>query len=782
MTRTRRVLLPALIVVVVAIVATLLAIALRSHGGDSGSREDTTSAERDPDLPAPTQADRNPDETPREAGTLVGRVRRRDDGAPAGGARVVLSGGGMDRVATTARDGSFSFEHVDRSGHFDLSVQVDGFGPLVRRGLRLGRHRRLDLRTLWLTAGARIRVVVRDVGGSEISGATVEAYLAGDGASPFEAGVLPTPVAGRRTSSHGIAAFDDLSSDTWVFVARAAGRERRSTGPVTVHGSTSVQKFLITLGPAAQLAGVVRARGGGPLDGVEVVAMRRTLAADHRTAPLAVRTVTGADGSFTLRGLPVGDVVIWTARDGEPLTVAAAVSVPEVAQLDITLAPSARLVGRLVQVESGEPLGDAIVHARFVLPLGIPTTVSGAANAQGEFDLRLPGAGRVDEIDVVAPGMHPVKGWGPNLDIVTVQSHVYEVLIEMAAGVRLTGVVKGGGAPLAGATVVVEHPVETREATTDFEGRYVFESLRAGAVTVRARRWGHGPAAVGVTVPADRGGGTLRQDFDLERGVSAKGVVLDAKGDPAAGADVFVTDQPRAVGTETNAHGHFETGPLTPGEQWVEVHHTGHSPSYAKVQAGVTALLRLRPLVRVRGRVTDRGGNAVPGAIVRAAGSDGASGGADPMQLDWAWLAMDRSSVSADGTFDHSVAIIESAYLVRAEAPGYAPVTVQGTDAELHLMLDRGVALEGVVEDGRGNPVAGAWVGVTRIADAADPEKVRYPGAWGPPVRAVTDAQGRFEIPGLLRERYLVMARVDGAWTARAAADAPSSRVRLAPR
>lgn len=76
------------------------------------------------------------------------------------------------------------------------------------------------------------------------------------------------------------------------------------------------------------------------------------------------------------------------------------------------------------------------------------------------------------------------------------------------------------------------------------------------------------------------------------------------------------------------------------------------------------------------------------------------------------------------------------------------------------VKVPRGHALAGVVRDGDGKPVAGAWVVAQR--SSVDPERAAardYEG-WGGPRFARTDAEGRYTLTGLSPDWYLA-----GAWT-----------------
>lgn len=117
----------------------------------------------------------------------------------------------------------------------------------------------------------------------------------------------------------------------------------------------------------------------------------------------------------------------------------------------------------------------------------------------------------------------------------------------------LAGTVRSDGAPVAGATVTADGPID-RTTTTAADGTYRFAALSVGDYGVSAAKFGYGPQSATVAVTENA---TATGDFTLTRAASGKltGTVSSAAG-PAVGASVTIADTP--VTATTDAQGRFE--------------------------------------------------------------------------------------------------------------------------------------------------------------------------------------------------------------------------------
>lgn len=117
----------------------------------------------------------------------------------------------------------------------------------------------------------------------------------------------------------------------------------------------------------------------------------------------------------------------------------------------------------------------------------------------------------------------------------------------------LAGTVRSGGAPVAGATVTADGPID-RTTTTAADGTYRFATLSVGEYALSAAKFGYGPQSATATVTENA---TATGDFTLVQAASGTltGTVTAAAG-PAAGASVTIADTP--VTATTDAQGRFE--------------------------------------------------------------------------------------------------------------------------------------------------------------------------------------------------------------------------------
>ena len=711
-------------------------------------------------------------------GNLTGEVRVRLDRTPSSGRQVRLIGpDGQVVTATTGADGVFVFEDLPRRTQWDLELDVPGFGTVRRNGIRLGRHRRLDIGTLWLAPSVDVRVEVFSSDGEPVEGASVEAFAMGRGATAFESGVLPRAVTVARSNGVGVARFSGLATGDWQFVASARGFERRGSGTVQLAPGTREPRFRVVLSSGARLTGRVVGRDGEPIPHAELVAHRRGLMTDSDVVPISVRARSRSDGTYVLEGLPTGDIVVWATRGGGALWVAAAARMPGVERLDLTVPDDARVFGVVTHGSSGEPMLRAPIRLAVVLPIGITSFVDDVTDDYGRYSVAVPGGGRLIEVEVESPGYFTaIEGAkSSRTDLNLAEGEDVEVNVVVVRGTPLKGRITSGGDPVWGAVVSARHEHETRETTTDRRGRYEFSALRPGQVRLHVDRWGYTMPEQAPSVQMPEGvQAPVVFDVDMKAGGSITGSVFGPDGVPVVGAEVCVVDEPGAWCATTDDGGRFEMGAATPGAVvWLVAEHDLHVPAYHKVTlaadgGGAEVRIDMQRLTRVRGTIRSASGEPLRDAYVQIAGTnDGRT--ADPALREWGWLTIDRVPVSADGTFDELLAIVDPQVVVRAVAAGHAPresdpVTRRADDdgTVIDVVLRGGEEIRGVVRDSAGRTVAGRSISVIPGRPDARPD---YPGAWGPPVAAVTDKAGKFVIRHLSVGSYIILVRPSGGGT-----------------
>src|SRR5215471_5162080 len=151
-------------------------------------------------------------------------------------------------------------------------------------------------------------------------------------------------------------------------------------------------------------------------------------------------------------------------------------------------------------------------------------------------------------------------------------------------GYRVIGTVVDSttGARLSGAQVTITS-FDTQEAVgmlTDENGRFAFEDVPAGKYVLSAKRKGYleqlykEHQQFSTSIITGPGLNTENLRFELRRGASISGVVIDEAGEPVRNAQVSLFQQGRSMGqsntfqrgaTNANDVGQFRFGSLLPG-------------------------------------------------------------------------------------------------------------------------------------------------------------------------------------------------------------------------
>ncbi len=284
------------------------------------------------------------------------------------------------------------------------------------------------------------------------------------------------------------------------------------------------------------------------------------------------------------------------------------------------------------------------------------------------------------------------------------------------------------------------------DATSDARGDFQVEGLPPGLYRVEAQSPGY------VRGVLDAVGVPRREPLRVALAVACviEGFVVDARGQPAAGAEVYVTGSP-AQWVSTGAGGGFS----------VEVEPGVHVLS---ARRGEEAGALERPLVSVRGHTTrDVRIQLGAGAVLEGQVVVARSGA--PVKDAWIEVtphgtegASHQARSDAEGRFSVG-GLAPGAQDVRAHAPGFAGASRRGLVVRagerfpLRLELAAQGAVEGVVRDARGRPLPGALVtGVSFLEAEALPETRT----------SQADASGHYRLDGLAVGPRLVTARPEG--------------------
>lgn len=741
-------------------------------------------------------AARRPTTRTHRPATVTGEVRLAQDGSPATGIAVTLTRDGAPAAdAASGPDGRFTLTGLPAGEGYALAVEVSGYAPVHLAGLELRSGETRDVGQLLLAPGVRARVRVWSSVNLPLPDARVAAYRLPAYASTFE-GDAPVAVAQGVCGADGVAVFEGLATGTWAFVATHPGHARRGETGVEL-GLFEVERTIdIHLDRGYALAGTVVDERRAPIAGARVLAVARGLSSDSATAPLGQRTTAGPDGRFRFEGIPGADMIVWAGRPGAPMAIALAVRVPDVTDVDVVLAGGGRIEGR-VTGKDGTPVDDARVTISMSVLRGFPIEVPATTEADGTFTVELPMEGTVDSVGATKPGWS--EGYDPRFNSGTQVARtglVHTAEIELNPSVLIRGRVTGPRGPLGGATLYAGTDAGLVTESADENGEYTL-SPPTGAkwAVIWATHDAHAmpglsaeetelPQGWSENAPITRHA-ELRMELPLPPGVVERDFVLEARtaesvtdvhgvvieqGTRTGVADAWVSGEGvRQV--RTGADGSFELkgvprrSDLSVGTNhpdftsvWIDLD-TSAGPPESPVELPVTR----RP--RVAGVVLRPDGSPAQNAYVQIVDPPD-----DRVDDEWSWVDNARLPVGADGRFEHPLPDDSGTYVVRAVAPGFA----RTNSAPLHLTpgtprydvsitLAEGAGLEGHVDDESGAPVAFAQVSLLPLPGESRPEDVGYPGAWGPPVSAVTDASGTFLMKALSPGRYAVKAWATGA-------------------
>ncbi|HEX6882315.1 MAG TPA: sigma-70 family RNA polymerase sigma factor [Planctomycetota bacterium] len=493
-------------------------------------------------------------------GTLVRGVVRDELGAGLAGARVASPWHAF-------RSAPFGTAHSDAQGAYELLLEAgDGWVQLAatraghtsveRDGRLLGDERdswgpHLDPQSLdfVLPAARTVSGRVVDSAGEPLEGAWVSAR------GPFhETPALASTDADGRFTLAGL-----LTGETTL----RAGYPGLTQASVELASAASGPSgIVLALEPGAPLAGRVLDDKGRP------VPLARVWAS-------SASTYSDADGRFELAELPASARSLWVVARG--FAYLQQELGPERTDLELRLAPSARLAGRVLDAASGAPIprftlrflepDDLKNRARWV-PWTEPLVV---ADPTGEFWLEASFSP-----DLVTAIEARAEGYAPAL-VARVASSLDPdpgaCELRLVRATRVSGVVVDAatGAPLQGARVwsstrimpTREHP----HARTDPAGRFELRDLPTGPTTLHVELISHAPATDGPFLLA----GASERRIELGHGASVVGRLLDPEDTPLAGEDVTLsrTDaqgQSFRWTTRTDGEGRFAVRNLLPGE------------------------------------------------------------------------------------------------------------------------------------------------------------------------------------------------------------------------
>ena len=633
---------------------------------------------------------------------------------------------------------------------------------------------------------------------------------------------IPDILASGKTDQEGRFRFQDVPAPTFPHNA-SAGATNFPWDVLAIapgHGvawsqlTPQIQRSEITLTLPAE--GIMRGRlvepGGSPIAGarVKVFGIDRLGLVDANglgtdghlnllwtSIPLA--TISGPDGTFTLRGLPrdiVATLVITGSRHERTVIHAATTNEPQPeithrmhiqdqtvttkervhgADFTVTLkATDHRLIGRVVFAATGKPAAGA--------ELSIGHRLVARADTDGKFQVETLAAGEI-ELHVIA-----WKTDAPPLDTrITLPDEPKTVEREFALppGLVVTGraVDQESGSGIGDVELIYRPRTGAGQpptiygflAKTESDGRFrlvvppgpgALEVWKLPSAYPQPRESGTNAAHRVVEEFNGKPGGTVEGVvFRLTKGLGITLVVLDPQGIPVAGALVH---RRGVFGAEdgpgrTDAAGRCELAGIEPknGFTFDVVHPT--EPLGARLvirpedpeatDRGRIFELKLQPTGSLAGRVLDEQGKPINAPVIQLF-----TDVEYPQRMGD--TVTNTSDVTNDGSFTFDRLIAGASYSVQVTTTGHASVLTEHVRVKpgesVHLpdirlpITDK--ELRGVVVDPRGRPVAGANVAFQR-----DSKRQLVPprsGRWF----QETDGQGRFHLTDLPRGTIKLMA------------------------
>ncbi len=450
--------------------------------------------------------------------------------------------------------------------------------------------------------------------------------------------------------------------------------------------------------------------------------------------------------------------------------------------ITVRLAPVGRIDGRLV-APHGEPIRGVVIRATSQVGGYAGSGQGGLARAacdeQGRFTIPAIAAGLAAlEIEFDPETSPPLRGEAPR-GIVVKAGRATEVTIPLRETLVVRGLVRERGTdrPIAGVKVVLNgYFGGDRFAMTGADGRF------AGRIRRDAGQPYGWPIRIPVPyyVPADTAYPAQRMPrpgvaelelapIVLRRGVDVRGTVAGEDGKPVAGAWVeaiwhHAEEVPSGSATaRTDRAGAFVLHGVDPIAElnltaWDRFAASPPTTIRAAATEHHPIALTISPKesVPIGGRVVDPAGRPIADAEVRlwrrVRDPQGVVAISDPAAAgEGSFL----THTDADGRFRTRGRLPSRAdYAAEATAPGRlaarSPVIAAGPgpDRPTVLVLRRIRSARGRVVDRRGRPVAGALV--------------RQRGDGPMPTEAHSEADGRFQLPGVIEGPALVLAEKPG--------------------
>ncbi len=634
-------------------------------------------------------------------------------------AKVFAKASGFARLVRTGPDGMYHLKGIPAQT-YRLAVDEARYVPWVKPDLVLapGEGRRLDIA---MTLGATIAGKVVDENGAPV--ASARGTLMRGGENAFQGIRRMLRMGGEttafRTRSDGTFKASRLTpgENQRLFVSHA-DFERTTLAGLSLPSGGMKSGIAIVMHRGATISGVVKDANGQPIVDVEVqvdpsVSFRAgaggMVANFARLGGPSMRpkTKTGADGTFQIKGMSVGEYALQISKPGfanervDPVKVTEKGADP----VAVTLGPGASIAG-IVRRKSGEGAEGYFVRVG-----------AGGRRAGGGGGL-LGGAGT--PLPTGPDGLFVLEGLKPG--------EVYDLSVFGGAGIGpqkrgVTAPASNVEIQVAGTGRIAGTALDARSGQPLKSFSVSYEPARGGGAIIRlVARGAGGQTGIGQKREFNTEDGAFTLE-DVPAGTWT--VVVEAKGyQEARVANLVVEENGAKDGVEVRA---------TPG-----IVLNGHVSDARTGRSVANASITHEP--------TGGGG---PGGFGGFGGRAGVLAGLD---------AGDDITSDAEGNFQIE-GLSAGRIKVTAKNPDYTDgsevVDVKDTGGTVEIKLTAGGSASGVVVAGN-QPLANAQVALAVAGDAG------FGRILGGGQTATTDATGRFVFDHLGAGRYSVSAGMNG--------------------
>jgi protocatechuate 3,4-dioxygenase beta subunit len=421
----------------------------------------------------------------------------------------------------------------------------------------------------------------------------------------------------------------------------------------------------------------------------------------------------------------------------------------------VALTP-ALTAGGVVVDEKGAPVAEVEVGDGGSSPFSRGTLAR--TGPSGRFRVRGLEAGTPYELRFSKPGFAPATAELPPLEAGQPVPDLRVVLRQGRTG--FGRVVNRAEEPVAGAEVLLRPPAgeepsfdledERSGTVTGPDGRFEIRDLPPGPFELAVRGRGYAPLRVpGLAIPEGAGATDLGTVI-LAPGVAVEGRVVDAQGQPVAGAEVTLGESsdhmpaflalnlessPAAV---SGADGFFRIEDRAAGETVdLLARRTGYAPAGVpgvRVPPELPVRIVLTPSLAVEGRVVDQDGEPVASAMVIAFPADLMSGSMTDAQQPGNALSDTEGRFRIEGMSPGAIEVHAMA-LGRQQAVLKNLEIRPGQDLTgVEVVLAAGAVIQGRAVSAAGEPVVGATIHLADVETFFD---------------ATSDGDGHYRLEGV---------------------------------